>query len=95
MNTGVQGSVIVDNSAAINAASGVGIGLYNWGTGNLTAIIEFLHPVTPLPLGVSAFAQGGGSVTVTNNGAITAANGAGIAAGTGTSTTGVVSINSF
>ena len=92
VNTGVQGSVIVDDSAAINAASGVGIGLYNWGTGNLTAIIESSTPVTAPSIGVSAFAQGGGSVTVTNNGAITAANGAGILAGTGTSTTGVVSV---
>jgi hypothetical protein len=97
VNSNVQGNVVVDNSAVINAASGVGIGLYNWGIGNLTATLEISSAITAPVTGVTAYAQGGGNVSITNHGTITVATGVGISAGTGNgvanSVSGVVSIN--
>ncbi|WP_079566273.1 Ig-like domain-containing protein [Bradyrhizobium erythrophlei] len=97
VNSNVHGNVVVDNSAVINAASGVGIGLYNWGAGNLTATLESSSAITARLTGVTAYAQGGGNVSITNHGAITVANGVGISVGTGTGTansvSGIVSIS--
>ena len=96
VNPLVQGNVSVDSSATIHAALGAGIGLYNWGIGNLTATLETSSTITATAQGVSAFAQGGGNVTVIDHGTITVATGTGISAGTGdgvaNSVSGVVSI---
>jgi large repetitive protein len=96
VNANVAGNVIVDNFATINASSGVGIGLYNWGIGNLTAILESSSAIIAPAVGVNAYAQGGGNVSITNHGMITVASGVGISAGTGNgvanSVGGVVSI---
>ena len=93
----MHGNVTVDNAANINAASGVGIGLYNFGVGNLSATIRPTSTVTAISAGVNAFAQGGGSVSIVNQGVIIANSGAGITVGTGTGTpnsvSGVISIN--
>ena len=97
VNSNVAGNVIIDNFATINAASGVGIGLYNWGVGNLTVTLESSSSITAPTTGVSAYAQGGGNVSITNHGLITVASGVGISAGTGNgvanSVSGIVSIN--
>src|SRR5258708_35540821 len=83
VNPNVHGNVVVDNAANINAASGVGIGLYNFGVGNLSAIIEASSTISAISAGVNAFAQGGGNVTITNGGTLSASSGSGIIAGTG------------
>ncbi|TMJ52385.1 MAG: hypothetical protein E6G85_11905 [Alphaproteobacteria bacterium] len=97
INTHVAGNVIVDNSATINAASGVGIGLYNAGVGNITATLEASSSINAVTAGLNVFAQGGGSVTIVNKGTITAPSGTGIIAGTGnglaTTGNGILSIN--
>ena len=93
----MHGNVTVDNAANINAASGVGIGLYNFGVGNLSATIRPTSTVSAISAGVNAFAQGGGSVSIVNQGVIIANSGAGITVGTGTGTpnsvSGLISIN--
>jgi large repetitive protein len=83
VNTHVAGSVIVDNSATINAASGAGIGLYNFGVGSVSATLEAASSINAVTAGLNIFAQGGGNVTITNNGTIADPSGAGIIAGTG------------
>ncbi len=83
-NANVAGNVSVDSGATINSASGVGIGLYNWGAGNITATLQSSNSITAAAAGLNIFAQGGGNVLITNPGTITAATGTGIAAGTGT-----------
>jgi hypothetical protein len=97
VNSNVHGNVVVDNGAIVNAASGVGVGLYNWGVGNLTATLENSSAITAQAAGVSAYAQGGGNVSITNHGIITVASGVGISAGTGigvaNGVSGVISIN--
>jgi nitrogen fixation protein len=93
---GVHGSVLVDSSAIINAASGVGVGLYNFGTGSITAALEPASSITAVSAGVNAFAQGGGNLTIINQGTIAAPSGAGIIAGSGnglsTTGNGIISI---
>ena len=98
VSSNVQGAVVVDSSAIINSASGVGIGLYNWGVGSLTATLETPSVITAPNAGVSAYAQGGGSVTVTNHGTITVSEGTGISTGTGNGTApgsvgGLITVN--
>ncbi len=83
VNSLVAGSVIVDNSATINAASGAGVGLYNFGIGSVSATLEASSSIHAVSAGANVFAQGGGNVTITNNGTIVDPNGAGIIAGTG------------
>ncbi|HEV2970744.1 MAG TPA: Ig-like domain-containing protein [Pirellulales bacterium] len=96
VNSNILGNVLVDNSAIINAASGAGIGLYNWGVGNLTATLETSSAITAQAIGVNAYALGGGNVSINNKGTITVASGIGISAGTGNgvanSVNGIVSI---
>jgi large repetitive protein len=96
VNTHVAGNVIVDNSATINAASGAGIGLYNFGVGSLSATLEASSLINAVTAGLNAFAQGGGNVTLINNGTIADPSGAGIIAGTGNGLTttghGIISI---
>ena len=87
VNTAIAGSVIVDSFAAINAAAGAGIGLYNLGVGNVSLTLETTSAIRAPLQGVSAFAQGGGNVTIVNKGTITSASGVGISVGTGTGLT--------
>ena len=70
VNTAIAGSVIVDSFATIRAASGTGVGLYNYGVGSLSAKLEQSSTISAPQWGVSAFAQGGGNVTISNSGAI-------------------------
>ncbi len=88
VNTSVAGNVIVDDFAAINAASGYGISLYNFGTGSLSATVEAGATVAAATAGLNAYAQGGGNVTIANSGIVTAATGNGINVGTGTGSAG-------
>jgi hypothetical protein len=80
----VHGNVVVDSAATINATSGVGIGLYNWGVGNVTATLGSDSDVSGVTAGLNSFANGGGDVTITNDGTVAATSGYGIFAGTGT-----------
>ncbi|HLG85041.1 MAG TPA: Ig-like domain-containing protein [Bradyrhizobium sp.] len=84
VNTAIAGNVIVDSFAAIDAAAGAGIGMYNFGVGSVTATVESSSSITAPLWGITAFAQGGGGVTIANMGTITSASGVGIAVGTGT-----------
>ena len=97
VNTHVAGNVIVDNSATINAAAGVGIGLYNWGVGNISATLEASSSIKAVATGLNVFAQGGGNVTIVNKGTIADPSGAGVIVGTGNGLTttgnGIISIN--
>jgi hypothetical protein len=96
VNTAVAGNVSVDNFATIQAAAGAGIGLYNLGVGNVSLTLESSSAITAPSMGVRAFAQGGGNVTIRNSGTIASAIGSGILAGTGTlaanSVSGLVSV---
>ena len=62
--------------------------MYNYGVGNVNLTLESTSAINAPLQGVSAFAQGGGNITIVNNGTITAASGTGIATGTGGSLTG-------
>jgi hypothetical protein len=86
--SGVAGNVFVDDYAAINAASGWGINLYNFGTGNLSATLEAGATVAGAAAGLNVYAQGGGNVTIANSGTVTDVTGSGISTGTGTGSTG-------
>ena len=69
-NGNVSGNVSVDSYATINAASGYGIEGYNWGTGNVTIIAEASSSITATGIsgvGIGAFANDGGSVSVTQD----------------------------
>ena len=90
LNSNIQGNVVVDSSASIDAAWGVGIGLFNYGIGNLTATLEASSVIIASAIGVNAYAQGGGNVTITNHGTITVAQGTGISVGTGNGAAGSV-----
>ncbi len=87
VNTAIAGSVIVDSFAAINAEAGAGIGIYNDGVGNVSLTLETTSAISAPLQGVSAFAQGGGNVTIVNKGTVTSASGFGILVGTGTGLT--------
>ena len=91
VNSNVQGNVVVDSSASIDAAWGVGVSLYNFGVGNLTATLETPSATIATATGVNAYAQGGGNVSITNNGTITVVTGVGISTGTGNGAAGSVS----
>ncbi|WP_167533108.1 Ig-like domain-containing protein [Bradyrhizobium cajani] len=89
VNSAVQGNVVVNTSASVTAASGWGLNLYNFGTGNISATVQAGAVIKAPLVGINAFAQGGGSVTIINNGAITSS---GVAINTGTGT-GASSVN--
>ena len=94
-SSNIQGNVVVDSFATINAASGFGVGLFNVGVGSETATLESSSVITALTVGVNAYAQGGGNVTITNNGSVTVATGVGISTGTGnvpSSVSGVITV---
>src|SRR5258705_6011790 len=61
-NANVAVNVSVDSGATINSASGVGIGLYNCGAGNITATLQSSNSITAAAAGLNIFAQGGGNV---------------------------------
>ncbi|MBR0841063.1 cadherin-like domain-containing protein [Bradyrhizobium liaoningense] len=88
VNSAVQGNVVVNTSASVTAASGWGLNLYNFGTGNISATVQAGSVIKAPLVGVNAFAQGGGSVTIINNGSITS-SGTGINTGTGTGASSV------
>ena len=97
VNANVAGNIVLDSTAVISAPVGDGIGLDNWGTGNITATLESSGSITADINGVDAAAKGGGNVSITNKGPITVTAGAGIHAQTGTGVlngvSGVISIN--
>ena len=96
VNPAVHGNVVLDISATVNAVSGSGINLYNFGVGNLSATIEASSTISAVSAGVNAFAQGGGNVSIANLGSISAYAGSGITVGTGGNAStgnGVISIN--
>ena len=98
INSFVHGNVVVDSAATINAASGVGIGLYNFGTGTVTATLEQSSNITAVSAGLNIFAQGGGSIMIVNHGAVTALSGYGITTGSGRSSiggSGIISISNL
>ena len=80
-NSNVNGTVIVNNIAAINAAAGLGINAFNYGNGDIT--VNDSGAVSGAQSGISANAQGGGAGDIAIN----------IAAGTsltGTSNFGII-----
>jgi hypothetical protein len=80
-NSNVNGTVIVNNIAAINAAAGLGINAFNYGNGDIT--VNDSGAVSGAQSGVSANAQGGGAGDI----AINIAAGASL---TGTSNFGII-----
>ena len=96
IDTNVAGNVVVDDFAAITAASGFGINLFNFGVGNLSATLEAGASIIAPAAGFNVFAQGGGNVTVANSGTVAVAAGSGISTGTGnglsTTGNGVISV---
>ncbi len=95
-SSSIQGNVAVDSSATINAASGFGVSLFNLGVGSETVTLESSSAITAQAVGVNAFAQGGGSVSITNLGSVTVATGAGISTGSGNgpnSINGLISVS--
>jgi hypothetical protein len=87
-NSAVAGGVTIDSFATINAAAGAGVGIYNDGVGNVSLTLESTSAINAPFQAVSAFAQGGGNVTIVNKGIITSATGTGIATGTGSGLAG-------
>ncbi|MDN3276002.1 Ig-like domain-containing protein [Frankia sp. RB7] len=83
VNATIAGSVAIDSFATISAAAGSGISIYNWGVGDVTVTLESSSAITSKFNGVTANAQGGGNVSVSNSGAIASVFGNGIYAQTG------------
>jgi hypothetical protein len=90
-DSNVHGNVIVTSDATINAASGFGIWAFNFGTGNVTITTEAGSSITAsgpsetvngvsVPVGIGAYASGGGSASITNDGNVTVANGSALQA---------------
>ena len=82
----VHGSVSVSSDATINAPAGYGIWAFNFGTGNVTVMTGADSAITAsgpagvvdgvsVPVGIGAYALGGGSASITNDGNVTVANG--------------------
>jgi large repetitive protein len=82
----VHGSVSVSSDATINAPAGFGIWAFNFGTGNVTVTTGVDSSITAsgpsatvdgvaVPVGIGAYALGGGSASITNDGNVTVANG--------------------
>ena len=66
-NTGVNGTVVVNNAANITAAAGWGIDAYNYGNGNVTVNDASGTTVTGAQYGIAAYAQSGGTGDVAIN----------------------------
>lgn len=71
-NTGVNGTVIVNNAANITAAAGWGIDAYNYGNGDVTVNNSAGTTITGAQYGIAGYAESGG----TGNVAINVASGA-------------------
>ena len=97
LSTALHGNVILDNSATINAVSGLGINLYNNGVGSISATLR-AGSITAAQGGVNAFSAGGGNITIDNRGTINAGN-IGINTGNGasnpSSVNGLISSHQF
>jgi hypothetical protein len=91
VSSAIAGSVIIDSFATINAAAGDGDEIYNFGVGNVSLTLESTSAINAPLQAVSAFAQGGGNVTIVNKGTITSASGIGISVGTGNGLTTISS----
>ncbi len=92
----VHGNVVLGNFGRNQGNFWVGIGLYNWGVGNVTATLASSSAVAGVAAGLNVFANGGGNVTIANSGTVTDLSGYGILAGTGnglaTAGNGIISI---
>ncbi|MFT4109309.1 beta strand repeat-containing protein, partial [Propionicimonas sp.] len=83
-NTGVTGTVVVNNQADITAAAGYGIHAYNYGNGDVTVSDGAATTIVAAEDGIRAQALSGGtgdvSVTLGANASVTGTNGYGIIA---------------
>jgi hypothetical protein len=66
-NLNVNGTVIVNNAAAITADAGVGINAYNYGNGNITVNDAGGGNITSVAQGIYAHAEGAGSGDIAVN----------------------------
>ena len=77
-NTSINGTVIVDNNATINASAGSAINAYNYGNGDVTVNDSGGTTITGAQYGISAYTESGGtgnlSINVGSNATITATN---------------------
>ena len=77
-NTSINGTVIVDNNATINASAGSAINAYNYGNGDVTVNDGGGTTITGAQYGISAYTESGGtgnlSINVNSNATITATN---------------------
>jgi hypothetical protein len=77
-NTSINGTVIVNNNATINASAGSAINAFNFGNGNVTINDGAGTSITGAQYGISAYAESGGtgnlSINVGANATITATN---------------------
>ena len=77
-NTGINGTVIVDNNANIAASAGSAINAYNWGNGNVTVNDAAGTIISGAQFGISTATESGGtgsiSINVGANASITATN---------------------
>ncbi|MGH6708545.1 MAG: hypothetical protein ACREEK_06195 [Bradyrhizobium sp.] len=86
-NGSVHGNVSIDNYANIFAAAGAdGIRGVNYGTGDITIVIEVGAGVSGGRYGAAALGYNGGNVSITNSGTVTATTDAVIALTTGAGT---------
>ena len=85
-DTNVAGNVSVTSDATINAARGLGIDAFNFGTGNSTVTTGVNSSITAsgpketingisVPIGIAAYALDGGNASITNAGSVTVATG--------------------
>ncbi|QDW47974.1 hypothetical protein FFI89_032165 [Bradyrhizobium sp. KBS0727] len=92
-NNDVHGNVSIDDYATILAPAGTdGIRGVNYGTGDITIVVEAGAGVTGGRYGVAALGYDGGDVSITNSGTITATTDAVIAM---TTSTGTAVIDNF
>ena len=71
-NNNVHGNVSIDNYATILAPAGTdGIRGVNYGTGNITIVVEAGADITGGRYGVAALGYNGGNVSITNSGLVT------------------------
>jgi len=71
-NSNIHGNVSIDDYATITAAAGTdGIRGVNYGTGDITIVVESGAGVTGGRYGVAALGYDGGNVSITNSGLVT------------------------
>jgi Ca2+-binding RTX toxin-like protein len=92
-NSNIHGNVSIDDYATITAAAGTdGIRGVNYGTGDITIVVEAGAGVTGGRYGIGAFGYNGGNVTVTNYATV---NGTSAAINATTTSSGVVTIDNY